>query len=160
MQSIAPQGACGFRALAGFVARSSRSPCWRPRHPLSPATPSLGWKAFTRARAPEPDSVWGGPALDTIADRLRALAPGEAFAAVSPWGLALASGRDGLLLPNRLDPGRVSEFLRGYPEVKVVVLRPGVPHDRLTPEPLGYVEELSTLGSAESVGGVLLFRLR
>jgi hypothetical protein len=116
-------------------------------------------KALDQARAPEPDSVWSGLELDALAARLRALPPGDAFAATSPWGLALASGRDGLLLPTRLDGWQVRQFLARYPDVKAVVLRPGTSHDKLTPEPTAYDDALAAVASSESVGGATLLHL-
>lgn len=118
------------------------------------------WHAIARARAPEADSAWGGPELDALAARLRALPEGRAFAAVSPWTLALASGRAGVLLPVHLGRGEVAAFLARWPEVSVVVLRPESPHDRITPEPTGYLEELAAIGSRESVGRSEWIRLR
>jgi hypothetical protein len=94
--------------------------------------------------------VWNVP--EALAERLRALGPDEAFAAVSPWSLSLASGRDGLLLPTELTPDELRSFLAARPEVKVVVLR-DVPHDALTPEPRRYARDLASISSSESVAG-------
>lgn len=102
-------------------------------------------------RRPRPPSVWEVPA--PLAERLRALGPGEGFAAVSPWSLALASGREGLLLPNELAPGALRALLDAHPEVRVVVLRP-LAHDALTPEPIGYERDLAAISSNESIAGV------
>ncbi len=110
-------------------------------------------RGIERSRSP---TVWDVP--PEVAARLRALGPREAFAAVSPWSLALASGRDGLLLPNGLAPERLRALLDAHPEVKVVVLRP-VPHDRDTVEPWRYEADLAAISSRERIGATSLLWL-
>jgi hypothetical protein len=109
-------------------------------------------------RSPE-ESTWQGTELEAIARRLRALPEGAAFSAVAPWGLSLASGRDGLLLPIRLEPAALRAFLARSSEVGAVVLRPGIRFDDATPEPLAYEATLAAIGSAEDVGGARVFFL-
>ena len=101
--------------------------------------------------------VWTVP--DALAGRLRALGPDEAFAAVSPWSLSLASGRDGLLLPTELSGDELASFLAARPEVKLVVLR-SVPHDAVTAEPWRYARDLASISSSESVAGNVVLVLQ
>jgi hypothetical protein len=118
---------------------------------------ALGWTHVRYASKPQAQNpVWSVP--ETLAARLRALGPGEAFAAVNPWSLSLASGRDGLLLPVDLPKDALVPFLRQYPEVKVVVLR-DAPHDDLTPEPRRYAQDLAPIASNELVGDARLLWL-
>ncbi len=118
---------------------------------------ALGWTHVRYAsKTPVLNPVWSVP--DALARRLRALAPDEAFAAVNPWSLALASDRDGLLLPVDLPGKDLAPFLRQFPEVKVVVLRDAA-HDRDTPEPGRYAQDLAPIASSELTEGALLLWL-
>jgi hypothetical protein len=167
--AAAPAVVAGKGLLSRVSRKFSRG---RPRRALAAAVVALSaapllaghferlFKSVERARSPEPDSVWGGPDLDALAARLRELPEGAAFAATSPWGLALASGRPGLLLPAKLDGWHVQEFLGRYSDVKTVVLRPGIAHDKLTPEPEAYADALAPIASSESVGRSLFFHRR
>lgn len=118
---------------------------------------ALGWTHVRYAsKTPVPNPVWSVP--EALARRLRALGTDEAFAAVNPWSLALASDRDGLLLPVALGKDELVSFLGQYPEVRVVVLRDAA-HDDLTAEPRRYASDLAAIASSEPAPGAVLLWL-
>ncbi len=80
-----------------------------------------------------PPLIWDGPDLPALATRLRdGLGVDEAFAAVAPWPLYLATGHPGVLIPIVEDRDVLRRFLQDHPDVRAIVLRPAAPYGQMS----------------------------